>query len=353
MAKKFHIKTLGCKVNQYEGQAIREALLRAGFQECQRNDTADIYIVNTCTVTRQADSESRQVVRQFNRKNHLADIVVTGCCVERNSDAEVFSTLPGVSHLIKNADKWRIADILNGGNKSETVASEPFIESTISDFKDRAKAFIKIQDGCDQGCSYCRVWQVRGPVKSKPVDVICREAKALVDKGFKELILTGICLGAWGKDLEKRVCLVDVLKSLETVEGSFRIRLSSIEPGYISDDLIDYIASKRSICRHLHIPLQSGDDDILRKMNRAYTVGAFLSLVEKIRSAIPDIGISTDVIVGFPGETEAHFKNTVRTTKQILPVRTHIFPFSKRRGTAAYEYLDHNDSSPNQKRHPA
>lgn len=349
--KIFFIKTLGCKVNQYESQAIREILSGASFKECIAKDIADIYILNTCTVTDKADRESRYWIRLFHRTNPKARIVVTGCYVEKDSGD--ISFLPGVAHIVKNNEKGSIAEILNGTPaKSKRLllqASHDWL--SITDFKNHTKAFVKIQDGCDNCCSYCKVHFVRGILRSRPISSILEEVKILVGKGFKEIVLTGVCLGAWGKDPyskgiasdwpgKKDLGLVDVLRALDNVAGDFRIRMSSIEPRYVTDELIEYMSKNRKICRHLHIPLQSGDDEMLKKMNRSYTQKEYKDLIDKVRAKVKDIAITTDVLIGFPGESDANFKNTVRFIKEMLPARTHIFSFSPRKDTPAYEMKD-------------
>ncbi|MDD5428046.1 MAG: tRNA (N(6)-L-threonylcarbamoyladenosine(37)-C(2))-methylthiotransferase MtaB [Candidatus Omnitrophica bacterium] len=340
ISKRFYIHTLGCKVNQYETQAMREILLKAGFKECLAKDIADIYIINTCTVTQHADREARHMVGMFHRSNPNAKIVVAGCLVEKNADE--ISFLPGVAYTVKNSEKSRIDKILNGEEKK---AGERQDELTITAFKGRTKAFIKIQDGCENRCSYCKVPLVRNVLRSKPLDKITEEVKALTANGFKEIILAGICLGAWGRDLVpsgmaasvglKDLSLMDVLKAIEGIDGNFRVRLSSIEPKYVTDELIKFVAGSKRICRHLHIPLQSGDDEILKRMNRPYTTAEYRAIIEKARAAMGDVAISTDVMVGFPAETESNFTNTLEFVKGILPARTHIFTYSKREGTPA------------------
>ncbi|MDP2913751.1 MAG: tRNA (N(6)-L-threonylcarbamoyladenosine(37)-C(2))-methylthiotransferase MtaB [Candidatus Omnitrophota bacterium] len=363
--KKFFIHTLGCKVNQYESQAMRELLLNAGFVECLSKDIADIYIVNTCTVTNRADKESRNMISLFHRRNPLAKIAVTGCYVENNS--EELSGLPGVTNIVLNKQKGRIADILNsqdpgpepltsfglgpasngagfGAGRRLPVQGEEML--SITDFKGRTKAFVKIQDGCDNFCSYCKVPFVRGHSRSKSLNAILTEVETLVAKGFQEIVLTGICLGAWGMDLFPEAVakgsglngasLVDVLKAIDGIDGKFRVRLSSIEPKYVTDELIDFMARNKRMCRHLHIPLQSGDDEILKKMNRPYRTSEYKAMVDKVRERIRDAAITTDVLIGFPGESDSNFRNTVNFIKAILPSRTHIFTFSRRMGTAAY-----------------
>src|SRR3989338_86036 len=279
--KKFFIHTLGCKVNQYESQAMREILLKSGFRECITKDIADIYILNTCTVTGKADKESRRWLGLFHKANPNARIVVTGCYVEQGADDIKY--LPGISHIMKNSEKARIAEILGETGPADKAARRPAFGPpalAISDFKNHAKAFVKIQDGCENFCSYCKVPFVRGRMISRPIADIVEEVKALVNNGFQEIVLTGICLGAWGTDFASAALasemgidsmnLVDILRELDKMPGSFRVRLSSIEPRYVSDDLVDYISKHKRICRHLHIPLQSGDDTVLAAMNRPY-----------------------------------------------------------------------------------
>jgi threonylcarbamoyladenosine tRNA methylthiotransferase MtaB len=332
---RFFIKTLGCKVNQYESQAMRELLIKAGFKECLSKETADIYIINTCTVTHKADTESRHWAGIFHKANPNAKIVITGCCVEK--DTCVFSFLPGISNIIRNEDKARIAEILQGQEAGDRGQENNIL--SITDFKDHTKAFVKIQDGCSNFCAYCKVPLIRPTIISKPIKNTVEEVGNLVSKNFKEIVLTGICLGAWGSDFEKKLSIVDMLKALNDMPGYFRIRLSSIEPKYITDELIDFMAKNRRICRHLHIPIQSGDDEILAKMNRPYTAGQLKDIIIKVRKKVADIGITTDILVGFPGESDKNFRNTVNLIKEIQPVRTHIFPFSKREGTAAYNMV--------------
>lgn len=345
--RRFFIHTLGCKVNQYESQAMREILLASGFKECLSKETADLYIVNTCTVTDKAERESRHWIGTFHKTNPAARIIVTGCSVE--DEANILSVLPGVAHVIKNRDKALIADILD----QRPTTNDQRHGLSITDFKGHTKAFVKIQDGCENRCSYCKVSLVRGALSSRPIDDIVKEVRVLSEKGFKEIVLTGICLGAWGKDLfpadivetsgMKAPNIVDVLKAVDKAGGDFRIRLSSIEPLNVTDELIDYIAGNKRVCRHLHIPLQSGDDEVLKRMNRPYTSAMYKDIVRKAVSGIEGLAVTTDIIVGFPGESDKNFKNTVGLVKEILPARTHIFTFSKRPGTAAWDMARDED----------
>ena len=349
--KRFFIHTLGCKVNQYESQAMREILTVAGFKECLSKETADVYIVNTCTVTDKADKESRHWIGTFHKTNPGSKIIVTGCCAEQDKDC--LSFLPGVAHIVKNTDKARIADIINDSPSSG--ARVPALKLSITDFKGHTKAFVKIQDGCENKCSYCKVPFVRGGLSSRPIGEIVKEVETLAEKGFKEIVLTGICLGAWGADIlrdESAVFpgigapdIVDVLKAVDKIGGDFRIRLSSIEPLNVTDKLIDYIAGHRRICRHLHIPMQSGDDAVLRMMNRPYTAAMYKERIDRAVSRIDGLALTTDIMIGFPGETHPHFKNTVNFVKEVLPARTHIFTFSKRPGTAAWDMAQETDAA--------
>lgn len=342
--KRVKFYTLGCKVNQYETQAIREKFLRAGFRE-NNSEIADVYIVNTCTVTARADRECRRLIRRLLRSNPDSKIIATGCYIEKDA-----ASILGISNkiqIVRNRQKHLLAgvrfiepnraglinqapalrDSLNGGK------NEAFLPLKISDFKDRQRAFVKIQDGCNNFCSYCKVPLVRGASRSRSLKEITAEVERLTGRGFKEIVLTGICLGSYHY---KSFDLVGVLNALENIKGEFRVRLSSIEPQLISNDLIGRIADSEKICPHLHIPLQSGDNKILKRMNRRYTREKYLSLIARIKKKIKDVAITTDILAGFPGEEENNFRNTLRFLKEVLPLRSHIFSFSPRQGTAAF-----------------
>lgn len=318
--------TLGCKVNQYDTQSIREQFIRKGFKELENCQPADVYVINTCTVTHRADTDSLGLVRKARRQNPKAKIVVTGCLTELDEDR-----IKGIDKritVVKNRNKDHFLECLK-------VKNNGLPNTGISYFKGHTRAFLKIQDGCSNFCSYCKVPLVRGNCTSKPLEEIIREAECLAQNGFKEIALTGICLGAYGKDLPGRVNLADVITALEKIDRILRIRLSSIEARDVSGELIARIAKSGKLCRHLHIPIQSGDNQILKKMLRNYTRGDYLVLIRKIKKAIPGIAVTTDCMVGFPGETEVNFQNTVDLIKKIVPLRVHIFPYSKREGTFA------------------
>ncbi len=325
MIVKFY--TIGCKVNQYDTQEIRERFLEAGFTEAKSKQIADVYLVNTCTVTAKADKDSFYYIHRSHQENPKGKIIVTGCLAEL--ERKKIKIQPGVSLVIPNSDKIKIV--------SRLIRNRRKSKEGISFFAGHTRAFLKIQDGCNNFCSYCRVPLVRGASRSRPLLDIIREAQRLAEKGFKEIVLTGICLGSYGKDLEPAKSLCDVITALEGINGLSRIRLSSIEAGDVSPELLDKMASSSKLCRHLHIPIQSGDNKILRRMRRKYSREDYLDLVKKIKKRVSYMAITTDVLVGFPREEEENFQNTLDLVKKIVPLRTHIFPFSPRSGTVAYD----------------
>ena len=325
--------TLGCKVNQYETEKIREGLLPCGFRELRNKKGADIYIVNTCTVTHRADSDSLKAIRKAKRENPRAKVIVTGCLSEL--DREKIRNADAAALIIKNKNKQKIAIHLKGFMNTPTkeLANQ---QNGISGFKGHTRVFLKVQDGCNNRCSYCRVPLARGPSVSRSKYEIIQEARRLAEGGFKEIVLTGICLGAYGRDLKSGEDLVSLITQLEEIRGISRIRLSSIEAVDLTDKLIEKISGSAKLCKHLHIPLQSGDDKILKIMNRKYTGARYLRLIKKIKERVPGVSITTDCMVGFPGEGKKSFQNTLRLIREISPLRTHIFIYSPREGTAAF-----------------
>jgi len=334
--KRFYIKTLGCKVNQYESQVIRENFLKDGYTEAEDSDDADICVVNTCTVTKVSDSKSLKSIRSgIGKKNKI--IVATGCMVDAK-DMEL-RKLKGADFIVRNRDKYNIPYIIGAqtGNREA--------QCSIRGFKGHARAFVKVQDGCDNRCSYCKVSIVRGRSRSRPLEDIIEECSNLVKNGYQEIVLTGICLGSFGRDFSNGMDLSKLIEDLCKISGHWRVRLSSIEPKDVTDRLIQQIKSEERLCKHLHIPFQSGDDEILKRMKRPYTVAGYKAIIAGIRKEVPDIAISTDIMVGFPGEKERNFQNTVNFIKEIAPMRMHVFGFSKRIGTPAYNYIDNVSNS--------
>jgi threonylcarbamoyladenosine tRNA methylthiotransferase MtaB len=285
--------------------------MQKGFKEIFNGKPANFYVINTCTVTHKADSGSLALIRRARRESSKAKIIVTGCLVEK--DALFLSKL----------------------EKIDAIISKKFFSEGISNFCGHTRAFLKIQDGCNNFCSYCKVPFVRGKSRSRVLEDIVFEASRLVSNGFKELVLTGINLGSYGKDLEPSISLVNVIESLEGIKDLFRIRLSSIEANDVTNELICKISESKKLCRHLHIPIQSGDNQILKKMNRKYCREDYLYLIKKLKKLIPGIAITTDCLVGFPGESDKNFANTVDLIRRIKPLKVHIFPYSERPGTAA------------------
>jgi len=320
--------TLGCKVNQYETELLRERFEKIGFIPVPFNQEADVYLINTCTVTQRADQKSRELITKARKKNKRACFVVTGCYVEAESEM-LKEKFPWLNFIIGNKDKLKITQIFGNHNDFEKTTS------SIRHFYGHNRAFIKIEDGCNQFCSYCRIPYVRGrEIKSRSIKDILLEIEGLVKSGFKEIVLTGVNLGLYGRD--KGVSLVKLLKEIELLKGDFRVRLSSLEPHLFTEELLSFVAESFKIYPHLHLSLQSGDEYILKRMGRKYSPYQYQELVEEIRKKIPSVGLSTDVMVGFPGEEEKHFLNTLHFIEEIGFSRMHIFRFSPRPGTKAY-----------------
>jgi threonylcarbamoyladenosine tRNA methylthiotransferase MtaB len=335
--------TLGCKVNQYETQSIRENFLKKQYKEVKQGK-ADIYVINTCTVTQTADRKSREYIYRCLRENPKSTIIVTGCYVQK--DRDLISKINGIDFIIPNEMKNKITDIIiSQKEKLDFTEDNKYQDLKISNFANHSRAFVKIQDGCNNSCSYCKIPLVRGRSRSRDLSSIIQEVSRLINNGFKEIVLTGICLGEYGREFKERIELVDVIEELEKLEGEFRIRLSSIEAKDIDDRLIQKFSKSKKLCRHLHIPFQSGDDEILRLMNRKYTVSFYKEVIKKVRSYIPQIAITTDILVGFPYETQRRFQNTINFLKEISPSRIHIFPFSPRQQTLAYSLPNRIDSA--------
>lgn len=332
---KFNIITLGCKVNSYESNFMKEALVKNGFSFCNLNEKCDILILNTCTVTDTSDKKSLKEVRRLKRENPNAILVVCGCSVQ--NDKTKYDDL-GINILMGNINKSNIVGIiekyLDDNTPVEYVAKTrdlPF-ENMEVDISDHTRAYIKIEDGCDNFCSYCIIPFVRGKKRSKDFSLVLREVQHLANNGYKEIVLTGIDTGGYesnGKDL------TDLIHEMSKINGIERIRQSSIEITQINEKFINELKNNKKICDHIHIPLQSGSDSILKLMNRKYDLKYFFDKIDMIRSVRPDISITTDVIVGFPGETEEMFLETMETCKKINFSKIHAFPYSERKGTKA------------------
>ncbi|HCF50868.1 MAG TPA: tRNA (N(6)-L-threonylcarbamoyladenosine(37)-C(2))-methylthiotransferase MtaB [Syntrophomonas sp.] len=332
--KKAAFYTLGCKVNQVDTEQIKEAFLKQGYQVVDFNEAADIYVINTCTVTHVSDRKSRAVIRRAARRNPLAQIVVTGCLAQ--ADPDQIKAIPGVSMVVDNQDKERIPDLVGGTVRGD--ADGVFASLTPVLFTgrhERTRAFIKIEDGCHSYCSYCIVPYTRGAVRSKRPEHVQAELQRLVELGYREIVLTGIHTGLYGYDL-KNINLTELLKQLlGEVDGDYRIRLSSIEPLEICPALLQLVQQEPRICRHFHVPLQSGSDTVLKAMNRRYNGQYYRDLILEISKRIPGVGLSADVMVGFPGESRQDFQATYDLLAELPLLDLHVFKYSRREGTPA------------------
>ena len=329
--KKYRVVSLGCRTNQYESNAFRHQLHSIGFDVAEQAEEADLCIVNTCTVTASADSHSRHAIRKLIRENPDAKVVVTGCMVENKPD--LIKEIPGISKVVSNLEKESLMD--------QVFPDEEIPEFQISDFDGRTRAYVKVQDGCNSFCTYCTIPYVRGRSRSRSIPPILEEIKSLVARGFREVVLTGINIGDFDgakEKGEKPDTLADLIREVDQIEGLDRIRVSSIDPDEVDDDLLDAIVNGKKTCHSMHIVLQSGSNVVLKRMNRKYTRQMFFETVERLRKASPDFTFTTDVIVGFPGETEQDFAETMEAVESVRFVKVHMFPYSDRERTRAARY---------------
>jgi len=341
----YKIYTLGCKVNTYESNVMSNILKNSGYVEDKEN--VDVAIINTCTVTNTADSKSIKTIRHAIKENPNAIVIVCGCLSQNKIDD--IKDINGVNIIIGNIFKTKIMDyILKYKNSKKQIIDIHDISNTefetmkLNNFN-KTRAFVKIQDGCNNFCSYCIIPYTRGNVRSKKREDILNEIKELINNGHKEIVLTGIHTGRYG--LEQNTNLETLLRTLVEIPGIFRIRLSSIEINEITDGIIDLIKNNNVMAKHLHIPLQSGSNEILKSMNRLYDLDYFFKRIEYIRKEIENISITTDLIVGFPGETEELFQETLNTLEKIKFTKIHTFPYSKRNGTKAASMKNHIDGN--------
>ena len=333
---KFLINTLGCKVNTYESNVIRDIFLNEGYEES--NSNVDIAVINTCTVTNTSDSKSLKVIKQTIKNNPNAIVIVCGCFSQINPDR--LKDMEGVSIVLGNYNKSKIMDYINQYKKDKKqiidvreLNDEKFECMKLNNFN-KTRAFVKIEDGCENFCSYCIIPYSRGKVRSKLMEEVLDEINTLVNNGHREIVLTGIHTGHYGADI-KEYDFSDLLNEICKIKGLERLRISSIEITELDDKFLETLKNNKIIVDHMHIPLQSGCDKTLKEMNRKYDVAYFKDKIKKIRSIRPNISITTDVIVGFPNETEDDFNTTVNTIKEIKFTKLHVFPFSVRKGTVA------------------
>lgn len=338
------IITLGCKVNAYESEFIKESLKEVGYEMIEDESLADVIVVNTCTVTNQADAKCRKVLRQA-RKNENAILVAVGCTVEHHRE-DLLDL--GVDILLGNKDKSRIPYYIDEYRKTKEkqihfydLRKTNFEDMRIQNFEGRTRGFVKIQDGCNNFCSYCIIPFMRGGIRSKHIDTAYEEIKCLTLNGYQEIVLTGIHTGTYGDG--QGYNLVDLIKKITPLEGLKRIRFSSIEIVELDDDFLEQLKENPKICNHLHIPLQSGCDKTLKDMKRRYSVEEFMNRVKKIKKIRPEINLTTDIIVGFPEESDEDFETTLQTAKEIGFSKIHTFPYSSRSGTLASTMKPVND----------
>lgn len=331
----FNIITLGCKVNAYESEIMKELLLNAGYKE--EKEHPEVVIINTCSVTNMADSKSRKMVRRYKRENPNTILVVCGCSTQNKK--EEYEQMD-IDILLGNKDKSKIVTLINNFKNNHEKYIKfyddrdlDFEDMTVKEFTSHVRAFVKIQDGCNNFCSYCVIPYVRGNIRSKDFNKSLEEIKTLVKNNHKEIVLTGIHTGSYGAGLNYD--LSDLLHEMNKIEGLERIRISSIEVTELNEKFLNELKENKKICNHMHIPLQAGSDEILKKMNRKYDLKYFFEKINKIREIRPDISITTDVIVGHPYETEELFLKTIETCQKIKFAKIHVFPYSKRDGTAS------------------
>ena len=337
--------TLGCKTNQYDTEAMQEQFLRKNYRLVDFVEDADVYVINTCTVTNLGDRKSRQMIRRAHRKNPYAIIAVTGCYAQRA--VEEILTIPGVKVAMGTKNRNRIVEYVEKAEAmgvaingvEDIMKVREFEETPIESYDGKTRAILKIQEGCNQFCTYCIIPYARGSVRSRQPESIHQEVERLVKAGFQEVVLTGIHIASYGKDL-KDANLLLLLQNINDIPGLERIRIGSIEPTLLSEGFIQAVKKLPKVCRHYHISLQSGCDATLKRMNRKYTTVQYMEIVKRLRREIPEAAITTDVMVGFPGETEEEFKHTLSFVESIAFSKIHVFQYSPREGTPAAAFDD-------------
>ncbi|MGL5086894.1 MAG: tRNA (N(6)-L-threonylcarbamoyladenosine(37)-C(2))-methylthiotransferase MtaB [Clostridium sp.] len=333
--------TLGCRVNQYESEAMVEKFIREGYRVVDFTQESDVYVINTCTVTNMGDRKSRQIIGRARKLNKQAIIAVVGC-YSQMAPKEV-SEIPGVDVVLGTRNKGDVVYFVNKSRdegKSQVhvegvLKNKKFEDLRIEEYQDKTRAFLKIQDGCNRFCTYCMIPYARGAVCSKDPQKVLEEVKSLSGHGFKEVILSGIHVASYGLELEGNVTLVDLIEEIEKIDGIERIRIGSIEPMFFTGEVVEKIKGFKKLCPHFHLSLQSGSDGVLKRMNRRYTAKQYEDTVNLLRETLEGVSISTDVIVGFPGETKEEFNETFEYLKKLKLTKTHIFKFSPRKGTKA------------------
>ena len=339
MKKTVAIYTLGCKTNQYESNAIAQRFIEKGYELVDFEDVADVYIVNTCTVTNMSDRKSRQILRRAKQKNPNSVLIVIGCYVQVAKDT--LEDIEDIDILLGNNEKKDILKYLERFEKerqeeiTDVMHQKEYVEFGSTTFTEKTRAVIKIQDGCDRFCSYCIIPFARGRVRSRKIEEVKEEIEKIAKLGIKEVVLTGIHIGSYGKDFEEDIGLIDLLEEINKINGIERIRLGSIEPKLITEEFVCRLKKLDKICHHFHLSLQSGCTTVLQRMNRRYTAEEFRDVAKLLRENFEDVMFTADVIVGFPGETEEEFETTYNFLKEIKFYKIHVFKYSRRNGTKA------------------
>lgn len=334
--------TLGCKVNQYDSDAMRTIFLQQGYKAVKEEEEADVYVINTCSVTSIGDRKSRQMVRKIRRKHPQAVIAVAGCYAQ--IAPEIFEAMGDIDVIVGAQNRSKIVEYVEQAQKKEKTINAVKDIMSVTEFENlyvdaegetKTRAFIKVQEGCDNYCTFCIIPFARGKLKSRKQKDAVEEIRRLVLKGYREIVLTGIHLGNYGRDLHDGTSLATLVEELLRIPNLLRIRMGSIESVELSDDLINLIKDEPRVCRHLHLPIQSGSDAVLRRMNRHYRLPEYKKLISELREKIPGLALTTDLIVGFPRETEENFMETLETLRELRFSAIHVFPYSQRSGTPA------------------
>ncbi len=347
MQKTFAIYTLGCKVNQYETEAVAELLEQSGYRQIPFEYKADVYLINTCSVTGESDRKNRQVIRRAHRQNPESVIAVMGCYAQVAED-EV-RAIEGVDIVVGTQGRSQLPELINNvlnGRKAENVIPDDIIKHaeyerlSVKGMTEHQRAFVKIQDGCDRFCTYCIIPYSRGHIRSRVPEDIIEEIEDLAEAGYKEVVLTGIHLASYGRDLDVDEDLISIAGKIEKIEGISRIRLGSLEPVFMTEDKIKQLSENKKLCRQFHVALQSGSDSVLKRMNRRYTAKEYTDIIDMLKKYMPDSTFTTDIMVGFPGETEEEFLESKMFAEKIGFSKMHVFPYSPRKGTPAAKMQD-------------
>ena len=348
--------TLGCRVNVYESEAMMEKFIREGYEVVDFSEVADVYVINTCSVTNMGDKKSRQMISRGRRQNPDAVIAAVGC-YSQIAPNEV-SSIEGRDVVLGSRNKGEVVYWVNKAKDegkmqvqvSEVLRNKDFEDLRIEEYQDKTRAFLKIQDGCNRFCAYCLIPYTRGAVCSKDPKKVIEEVKVLAENGFKEIILSGIHIASYGVELDEKITLIDIIEEIENIDGIERVRIGSIDPTFFTEEVVERITKFKKLCPHFHLSLQSASNGTLKRMNRRYNIEEYESIVNILRGKIKDVSLTTDIIVGFPGETEEEFNETYETLNKIKLSKMHIFKYSPRKGTRAADMENQVDGNVKEER---